>query len=586
MKGLIIFALLCLSALPAAAQGTCPSGAPVTGTNCYFISASGSDTNNGTSESTPWLHAPGMPNCSNTCASTTPAVGNGFIFRGGDTWHTSNPSPSSGVYIGQTTGGACVLGGTACGWGWTWSGSSTNCNYPTTTTSCIYIGVDQNWYTGGSWTRPSIYMDNAATTSLQSTCPSYDQSNGPLAFSIGATSGSQANYVIFDNFELHGYCNSSASGASNPGGMVQRYGKYITIINCYFHGWISALASSCNTGGGCGTDRAPKINYYPNGVTGAGNIVAYNIIDGSDTYCTGNRTCAGGISIAGDAENVHHNVFRYVSGGIAGMTTIGSIHDNLFEDLFESYDAGVHGDVVFNPGNAEATGSSIYFYNNIIRNTGQGQTVALGAANEGYVYIFNNVLWNIGNGSNCIALYNNTTSAAYFYIANNTIDAVDNVDSSTCTVQGTNPNPDVAAGNLYFENNHLVGYSSLSSLYSVSSLTVTNNGGEVLQTESAANGQGYTESNNYQPTSSSNATVHAGVNLSSSCSTYSTDSALCNGTTGGETSTAGSGVLSGLYIPSPPARGTTFDAGAYEFNPGSSSQPAAPSGLTATVAVQ
>jgi len=76
-----------------AANG-CPSGAPVTGNHCYFIAANGSDANSGTSESSPWLHAPGMPNCTANCAAHTPVAGEGFIFRGGDTWHFGNSSAS------------------------------------------------------------------------------------------------------------------------------------------------------------------------------------------------------------------------------------------------------------------------------------------------------------------------------------------------------------------------------------------------------------------------------------------------------------------------------------------------------------
>ena len=34
----------------------------------HYIAANGSDSNNGTGKTTPWLHAPGMPSCSATCA--------------------------------------------------------------------------------------------------------------------------------------------------------------------------------------------------------------------------------------------------------------------------------------------------------------------------------------------------------------------------------------------------------------------------------------------------------------------------------------------------------------------------------------
>src|SRR5437660_9133415 len=103
----------------------------------YYIAANGSDSNNGTSKNTPWLHAPGMKTCSSACASANPKPGDQFIFRGGDTWHF-------GASTAPSTGGT---------WTWSWSGSSTGCNYPGATSACIYIGVDQTWFSGSSWVR-------------------------------------------------------------------------------------------------------------------------------------------------------------------------------------------------------------------------------------------------------------------------------------------------------------------------------------------------------------------------------------------------------------------------------------------------
>lgn len=77
----------------------------------YFIAANGSDSNNGSSKTTPWLHAPGMPNCTGKCASTTPKPGDQFIFRGGDTWHFGNSSASltsAGLGFGTGPGRAAT----------------------------------------------------------------------------------------------------------------------------------------------------------------------------------------------------------------------------------------------------------------------------------------------------------------------------------------------------------------------------------------------------------------------------------------------------------------------------------------------
>src|SRR5215475_13577794 len=107
-----------------AVGGACPAGAnylnPATNTNvtlaslgvtnCYYIAASGADSNSGTSEGSPWLHAPQMPNCSANCATVQnqgggiPA-GTGLILRGGDTWHFgATTAPASGGTWNFNTG--------------------------------------------------------------------------------------------------------------------------------------------------------------------------------------------------------------------------------------------------------------------------------------------------------------------------------------------------------------------------------------------------------------------------------------------------------------------------------------------------
>ena len=66
-------------------------------TSCYYVSNVGLDSNNGTSESTSLLHAPWMTGY--TGSAITPAAGEGFIFRGGDSWHAY----SGTVLIGATS---------------------------------------------------------------------------------------------------------------------------------------------------------------------------------------------------------------------------------------------------------------------------------------------------------------------------------------------------------------------------------------------------------------------------------------------------------------------------------------------------
>ena len=171
-----------------AAGGACPSGANYTNpanpagslvtlsslgvtVGCYYISAttpSGgvapSDSNTGTDELHPWLHAPGMANCSSNCAAVnfsqgTQLAGIGFIFHGGDTYHF-------GQNTGDYTGGV-----------WEWNPSSGG---PYGTASHpIYLGVDPGWYSGGAWARPIFTADNSLCNSgTTGTMPDGDTCTG------------------------------------------------------------------------------------------------------------------------------------------------------------------------------------------------------------------------------------------------------------------------------------------------------------------------------------------------------------------------------------------------------------------------
>src|ERR1019366_8459164 len=104
---------------------------PVFATTYYVDYASGSDSNNGTSKSTPWQHAPGMQGCTSNCV-TRPNPGDSVILKGGVTWpHAAFP------------------------WVFNFASGTSGNN--------IYFGVDPTWYTGGSWSRPIMNMGDADT---------------------------------------------------------------------------------------------------------------------------------------------------------------------------------------------------------------------------------------------------------------------------------------------------------------------------------------------------------------------------------------------------------------------------------------
>lgn len=555
---------LLLCTVPAwGAGGPCPSSAPAGITSCFFIAASGSDSSAGTSESAPWQHAPGMPNCIGTCASTTPAAGEGFIFRGGDAWHRSaSTSDSSDVPMGGE-------------WDWSWSGSSASCNYPTVTSSCIYLGVDTSWYNstacGSSFCRPQLEMDNpiwANSTRQDSSNPgfvaacTYDDYDTNLVHL-------SASYLILDNFNVWGKCSATPS-VYDEDAEILRSGSYIAVIDSYFHGWTETH----NPQSSCCMDDAVILP----GSGGGTDTIAHDVFDGSDAHCAGDNDCYGGAIVNNndDAEYFYDNVCRRMSNCIAAHPYTVSLHDNLFEYVYESYDPSSHGNV-FEMQSPPSGAPPLEVYNNVVRHIDEGMTFDLyvGAAGG---YFFNNTFFDVGNGGNCVQIENDDMSQARtLYITNNTMDST----TSVCSFRTTPNSGQGWNGTVYFQNNHLIAVSSLSQIEicsSGSTCTWTDNGNEIFQSESAANGQGYTSSNNYQPTSTSAATYHAGGNLSASCSTYGT--ALCSGSTGGVTNTAGSGVIPIPLIALPPARGSNWDVGAYQF---SSGQPNPATGLIAIV---
>ena len=134
----------------------------------YYVSTSGSDSNSGTSESSPWAHLPGMATWT---GNYSPVAGDSFILRGCDVW-TNSSFPIT----------------------WKWSGASGN---------PITVGVDQTWYNTtncpSSWNRPVF---NAGGTAIQPPECSGGNSNKFLVFN-------SATYVTFNSIELTGlYWNS------------------------------------------------------------------------------------------------------------------------------------------------------------------------------------------------------------------------------------------------------------------------------------------------------------------------------------------------------------------------------------------
>jgi len=556
---MILVVLLVSPRVLFATGGTCPSGANYlslsnpTGprvalssfgvTSCYYIAANGSDSNNGTSESTPWLHSPGMPNCLASCASVTPASGEGFIFRGGDTWHFGNSSAS------PYTGGGFME--------YAWNGTASN---------YIYFGVDPSWYSGVSWARPIFTADNPTSTSAVASC-TYSIAAGPLQYAQAQTLVLLAGtYEIFDNFELTGLCwSTNAFGTYLYFSAATGHTNVAYVENNYVHGWTHTAAGGQAGGTGIADQQQND-----------GETIRFNVIDGSDSDPLSLR--AWGIGSGG--RDLEYNVTTNL-GGSSILDQCKNIHDNLFQYQNQLNDGSGHSDVLFCLGEAsDGASSPNIFYNNrfrLVGSPGNGYAGYVFVPGQGSDYEFNNVYDNnnASYGNYLVTCDQGTCGAKVMW--NNTGEA---------NLPGVSGLWSIGATTITAVNNHWI--TSDPSAFSVpSEVTET---APVYQTLSTANSQGYSAANDFTPISSSAATVTA--NGTNETTGYCADSVLHNaaaeaackqGITGVSYNQANHTVVYPAFAPTPrPATGA-WNVGAYQFGGSNSNTVNQPTNLTATV---
>jgi len=472
----------------------------------YYISkSSGSDSNTATqaqSKSTPWAHLPGMPSCTANCASYTPVAGDRFILRGGDSWLASD-----------------------LGINWQWAGTSTN---------PIYVGIDQTYYAGSSWSRPVFNCQNT----------------GCAANQYGNIIWIAANYVSFDNIEFTGYQQQNSGGEN----LVAVYANYDTVENFYVHGWSRTSGSSAY--------NSYVLTNNWSGGGGIGTVFQGNVIDGSDSP---NQDFMGGI-LHGDM--VYNNVVRYVYNGMNGV--FNNIHGNLVEYNYTA-SSGDHCNMIF-PQDV-FTGNTLWVYNNVIRHGGYtcaGSTLfTMGnsSCTTCTAYVYNNVLYdNEGDFDKGITIGSHTSTGTY-YVYNNTVDT----PGGYCMGNGESP----PRSTTYYANTHCI---SPNPICWNTGTTCNNNGGNLSETETQANNAGYTSSETYaySPISSSSPTVGIGNNYTSMCS--GNLAALCSDTSYPTYDTTHHVVVMRTVNPRPSSG--AWNAGAYEYA-GSGDPPGPPSNLVA-----
>jgi hypothetical protein len=590
-RAVILMACILSARSALAAGGTCPSGAnyintsngsPTTlsalgVTNCYYIAANGSDSNDGLSEASPWQHAPGMKNCASNCGSVSVTAGEGFIFRGGDTWHfgNSSASPYAGVVAGcdgngTQSGGLCLSG---------FNGSS---SHP------FYYGVDPTWYSGSSWTRPILTGDNPLTPH-PGTFGDYVAS---CTYQIGGTNRivveTVSTYAILDGFELTGLCSNSDNGSNDI--YVRGNGATSSSNNSYerlyAHGWTHIQFS--------GSYNANLIVFAGcNNLCGTDSYL-FNVVDGSDSDPGG----LGWVAYTG-ASTWAYNVFRYCSNFV--VTEMHVLHDNLFENWYGEADEAHHPNVYEENNEGNSTNA---VYNNVFYDICQGNNCPLGIVNMwpnpqvGFTtYWFNNVNANDNPGGNYFDIGQNSNMGdqGTLVIFNNTLENTSGNAIMTCDGSGF-------AEPFWFVNNHYITDASSQYLsYCATSSSPHFVTDATLQSHAQADADSsphfdkYNGSQTYafSPVASTNTTVGVGTNEIGYCNTLSGSSDPLLQAAGAacvRDTTYACGYNLSSHTVSCPARTTVarpasgaWDVGAYQYSSTQSSAPNPPTNLSATV---
>ena len=498
------------------------------GTTYYIDFVNGVDTNNGTTKATPWKHAPGMLGCASACNAKVPGAGDQFILKGGVTW------PNASL-----------------GWQWSWNGSGTTSSPGCAGSGCIYIGVDQTWFTGASWARPILNGGGAAVAA-----PPNGVANVILRL--------YASYVIVDNIEFTGVfwtgIPAFGTGANiQIAGGTPGVGTNLELKNLYIHGWSHGTVGAGTSENPCGIVGDTGI---PN--NNVNTIIHDSVIDGSDTD---KASCS---AIFGSPPIIQHNFLNFVSSGAIINGTV-LVDGNTITNIPKSFDPNAHTNGV----EINAT-RNVTISNNFMGHLGSG-TLAIWCAPDATFActIFNNVIFDTDTG-NVLDLAapgtnngcaNNGTyclSGGSAVLYNNTVECGPDSGPNAVCAAGINS----AMSAVTLENNHFItnATSPNNGVWSTNgpTPTLTTN---ILQNKATANTQGYTsaQASPFSPTTGG-ATITAGTNLTSLCSSIP---GLCQDSSIGVTMNATNHtVVSPQRTPAARPSSGAWDVGAYRFSVG------------------
>lgn len=417
---------------------------------------------------------------------------------------------------------------------WTWSGNSSN---------PISVTVDKNWYNTtncpSGWDRPIFNAGGSVIATHNN---------------FVRMTGGGGSYTTWNEIEFTGYTWTGSSygevaffctGACS-GNVVN-----VTITNNYFHNWTHGLATA---------DALYVLLGNTNSSWMSGSVIDSNVFDNTD------GDGLSGAMMYGWSGTITRNVIKNVSNAILPMGSAGEIAYNNVGPLKKSFDASVHENCIETLGGTTPTW---YIHDNICHDGQVGEAMMIG--NNGETdYVWNNLIYNWSGNPPHFA-QNSGQSITRLSFWNNTIVPV---SGGQCFIEVFSP----SIGRLDIQNNHCITTGALTS--PLSGVAISNIDHNVLQTPTAAAGQGYTASELYvySPVNPGDATVGVGTALSGSCSGLL--AGLCDDTSYACTVDASNHV-------SCPARTAltrqiaSWDAGAYQLTGGAPVAP--PTGLAAVV---
>lgn len=444
----------------------CASSIHAQSPQTYYIDyAGGSNSNNGTSSSTPWKSHPYMQNavgCAGAPHAYSHVAGDRFIFKGGVTW----PFQCFGMDILLTGSSSSVMDG---------------------------YDVDVTWFSGGSFTRPIFDLANNVPTVA-----------GPIG-GHNVINVESPSFVNINQIEIKRQ--GIVGGFSGPNighdcGVYFAVGGAGNVTNSFFHDW-AATTTAIQAG-------------WSNCAGGVGNA---NQVAG-DTFSAQNSTdltLASHVSFGGCSHNhavMFSNRCLYAGQGALGY---GNAHDNEFGWMSDQGATGlyagngIHTNVIENTW----TGPS-RFYNNWIHDVSSIGVVMLVCSSD---IVVNNVIERAGGvpqiavdpGGVC-------SSSGTATVEGNTVDCSQGVLCFRTTLRtGATIPALLLKNNLWISNGNPVCYNNPSAgCNNVVNVNASNN---ITMSSATANAQGITDSGKYALTAATNTPVGQGADVSSQCGT-------------------------------------------------------------------